>query len=125
MLGVFAEFEKAMITLRMKNGRDSAVAKGRWHGGSIYGYQHENGRLIIDPQEAEIVKRIFYLRKRKKLNPTKIAELLNHENIPTKRKHTRWHGYTVKKILGNSLYRGRIRYKGKTYDGTHEPIIKQ
>ena len=123
MLGVFAEFEKAMITLRMKNGRDSAVAKGGWHGGSILGYKHKDGHLIIDPAEAEVVKRIFALRKKKKTSPKQIAELLNHENVPTKRKTTKWHSYTVKKILGNSLYRGKIRYKGKTYDGTHEPII--
>jgi site-specific DNA recombinase len=124
MLGVFAEFEKAMITLRMKNGRDSAAAKGGWHGGSILGYQHDNGRLIVNQKEAEVIRRIFRLKKHNKLKPKKIAELLNHENIPTKRRTTKWHSYTVKKILGNPIYRGKIRYKGKTYDGIHEPIIK-
>lgn len=125
MLGVFAEFEKAMITLRMKNGRDSAVARGGWHGGQILGYDHENGHLVINSKEAEIVRRIFYLRRNKKFKPTKIAKLLNHEHISTKRGNTKWHSFTVKKILGNTLYRGKIRYKGKTYDGEYEPIIKQ
>lgn len=123
MLGVFAEFEKAMITLRMKSGRDSAVAKGGWHGGSILGYQHQDGKLVINPAEAEVVRKIFALKK-KRINSSKIAEILNHEQIPTKRKTTRWHSHTVKKILGNPLYLGRIRYKGQVYDGEHEPIIQ-
>ena len=92
MLGVFAEFEKAMITLRMKNGRNSAVAKGRWHGGHIYGYNHgKNGQLVINEHEAEIVKKIYNLKRYKKLSASKIAKLLNNEKIKTKRGTTKWH----------------------------------
>src|SRR3989344_5446538 len=91
MLGVFAEFEKAMITLRMKNGRNSAVAKGRWHGGQIYGYDNgKNGELIINPKEAETVRRIYKLKRYQKLTCSKIAKLLNSEGIPTKRKGAKW-----------------------------------
>lgn len=121
MLGVFAEFEKAMITLRMKNGRDSAVLKGGWHGGSIYGYDNENGQLIVNQKEAEIVRRIFTLKKRMKI--AQITKLLNDENVTTKR-NTKWHSYTIKKLIGNPIYKGKLRYKGKVYDGQHEPIIK-
>lgn len=125
MLGVFAEFEKAMITLRMKNGRNSAVAKGMWHGGQVYGYDHgKNGELIINQLEADIVKRIYHMKRYEKMKASKIAKILNQEKIPTKRKTTRWHSLTVRKILANPIYRGQIRYQNQIYDGKHEPIIK-
>jgi site-specific DNA recombinase len=124
MLGVFAEFEKAMITLRMKNGRNSSVAKGNWHGGPIFGYNStKNGRLVINEKEAETVKRIYYLNRYKELSSSALARLLNKEGIPTKRKNTRWHSLTIKKILKNPFYRGKIRFKNLTYPGKHEPIL--
>lgn len=123
MLGVFAEFEKAMITLRMKNGRSSAVSKGGWHGGSVYGYDHgKSGELVINKIEAETVKKIYYLKRYKKVSAGQIAEILNSEKIPTKRK-TKWHALTVRKILRNPIYKGYLRYNGNTYDGKHEAII--
>jgi len=125
MLGVFAEFEKAMITLRMKNGRNSSVAKGNWHGGQVYGYDHDGkGRLIVNKQEADMVRRIYHLKRYKKMKISHIAKLLQSEGIPTKRKNTKWRPLTVKKILTNKLYKGYIRYNGNLYEGNHESIIK-
>ncbi len=125
MLGIFSEFEKSMITLRMKNGRASSVAKGNWHGGSIYGYDHgKNGELIINKAESEVIKRIWHLKRYKQMNASQISKILNEEKVPTKRKDTKWYPLTVRKILRNPIYRGVIRYKGKTYEGNHEPILK-
>ena len=123
MLGVFAEFEKAMITLRMKNGRNSAVAKGGWHGGQIYGYDTRNGQLFINEQEAPIVRRIYHMKRYMRFTPSKIANVLNKETVPTKRKTTRWHSLTIRNILKNPIYRGTIRYKEQNYEGKHERII--
>ncbi len=124
MLGVFAEFEKAMITLRMKNGRERAVSKGKWHGGQIFGYDTKDGHLTLNSKEAAIVKRIFYLRRYKSLTPAKIAKVLNQDKIPTKRGTLRWRQLTVSKILNNKIYRGSIFYQGQFHKGSHEPIIK-
>lgn len=125
MLGVFAEFEKAMITLRMKNGRNSSVSKGNWHGGQVYGYEHgKSGELLIDKKEAQIVIKIYYMKRYQKCSPAKIADWLNHEKIPTKRKTTKWHSLTVRKILRNPIYKGFLRYQGQTLQGNHEAIIR-
>lgn len=123
MLGVFAEFEKAMITLRMKNGRDSSVSKGRWHGGEVYGFDNKDGMLLINKREADVVKQIFHLKRYKRMKLNKIAEHLNSQNIPTKRGTTKWWPSTIKKILTNNLYKGKISYKGQTYEGQHQAII--
>ncbi len=123
MLGVFAEFEKAMITLRMKNGRESAVSKGRWHGGLVFGYDHKQGQLVINQKEAEIVKKIFYLNRYKKQTSSYIAKELNRLDVPTKTKKGKWRNMTVEKILNNKIYRGQVLYRGKFYKGKHESII--
>ncbi|MCA9359937.1 recombinase family protein [Candidatus Kaiserbacteria bacterium] len=125
MLGVFAEFEKAMITLRMKNGRNNAVAKGFWHGGQVYGYDASNGRLVINKSEADIVRRIFHMKRYQRMNCSQIARTLNAENVPTKRTGSIWRPLTVKKMLANPIYKGQMRYNNKLYNGKHEPIIKR
>mgnify|MGYP001048299702 CR=1 FL=1 len=46
----------------------------------LYGYQIEDGKLIHQPQEAEIVRRIFTLYLEGKLQ-REISDLLNGEGI--------------------------------------------
>src|SRR3989344_1431967 len=82
MLGVFAEFEKAMITLRMKNGRNSSVNKGNWHGGQVYGYDHgKSGELLVNKKESAIVLKIYHMKRYQKCSPAKIADWLNNEKV--------------------------------------------
>lgn len=123
IIGAFSEFERAMITMRLTNGRASAAAKGRWHGGEIYGYDCKAGQLITNQAEADIVRKIFHLKRYKRMNLTKIAAYLNVRNIPTKRGGNRWWPSTIKKILTNDIYRNKISYKGNIYEGQHEKII--
>jgi len=123
MLGVFAEFEKAMIGLRMKNGKYSAVAKGKWHGGSIYGYDSDkNGKLTINNYESEVVKRIFLMKKRQHKGLTEISQILNTENVKTKL-GGKWYASTIKAILTNPIYKGKLRFNKKVYDGQHPSIL--
>lgn len=102
----------------------------------------ESGHLIINPAEAEIVKRIFreYLEG---ASCQKIARGLERDGIRTARGNPRWHDSTVRKILENEKYMGdallqktytidfRNKKRGKN-NGTlpqyyieddHEPII--
>jgi site-specific DNA recombinase len=123
MLGVFAEFEKAMITLRMKNGRDSAVSKGKWHGGLIYGYESKGGQLTVNKTESEIVKKIFYFRRYKKMTASEIANFLNENKIPTKRGNTKWWPSSVNRILNSKTYKGILNYKNEQFPGEFEKIL--
>ncbi|MBI4158297.1 MAG: recombinase family protein [Candidatus Yanofskybacteria bacterium] len=119
MLGVFSEFEKAMIGLRMKNGKHVAVSKGKWHGGFVYGYNNDgNGQLTINKSESEIVKKVFYMRNKQHKTYIKIADYLNTENIKTKL-GGKWHASTIRAIIKNPIYKGKMRFGDKTYDGLH------
>ena len=81
---------------------------------NFLGYdKDESGHLIINPAEAEIVKRIFreYLEG---ASCQKIARGLERDGIRTARGNPRWHDSTVRKILENEKYMGDALLQ-KTY----------
>jgi site-specific DNA recombinase len=122
MLGVFSEFEKAMIALRLEGGRERKAKNGGWHGGKIYGYDNQDGDLIINQVEAEVVNMILKLRKSKK-SYKKIAQELTAMNKITKRGNAIWRSSSIKKIVNNPIYKkGLITYKGKTYQSKSQTI---
>ena len=124
MLGVFSEFEKAMIALRLEGGRERKAKNGGWHGGKIYGYDNDEGNLVINHQEAKIITQIFSQRRKKKSLKI-IAKELTDLNIPTKRGNKNWSPSTIKKILSNPIYKkGLISYKGERYQSSVELILR-
>ncbi len=123
MLGVFSEFEKAMIALRLEGGRENKAKSGGWHGGKIYGYNNLEGNLIINEQEAKTINLIFTLRKNKKSFKV-IAKHLTELRIPTKRGKEKWGASTIRKILNNPIYKkGIISYKGHVHQANKRIII--
>lgn len=66
MLGSFAEFERAIINERTRNGRIARVKERKFVGGKpALGYKvNEKGEFEIDEVEANIVKDIFKLRSK-------------------------------------------------------------
>lgn len=77
-----------------------------------YGYDNVNGEMIIVPEEAVVVKRIF-ADCLAGIGTYTIAKRLNAENVPT-RKNGKWHGGTVNGILKNEKYTGDVLFQ-KTY----------
>ena len=78
-----------------------------------YGYRIEDGRLVIDKREAEVVRRIFAAVLEGK-GANLITEELNLQGIPTKKGKGRWHPGTLRNILQNEIYIGDLRMQ-KTY----------
>lgn len=73
----------------------------------------ENGNLIIDPEQAEVVKRIYreYLEG---YSTKKIAQHLEKGGILTGAGKTKWYESSVNKILRNEKYMGDALLQ-KTY----------
>ncbi|HHN46483.1 MAG TPA: hypothetical protein ENN09_03480, partial [Planctomycetes bacterium] len=86
-----------------------------------YGYRLENGGLVVAPEEAEVVRRIFQWRiegRRFK----QIADELNKRGIKTKRRG-QWHHSTVRMIVGRPLYAGFHEHDGEYHPATYEAIV--
>lgn len=94
----------------------------------LYGYQIQDGKLIIQPQEAEVVKRIFSIY----LEGTyqwKIADILNADSVLYSQERPQWTMYRVGFILKNPRYMGADGYPvvvdAETFQTAQEIIQKR
>ena len=74
--------------------------------GRFLGYDRgEDGNLVLNEDEAQIIRRIYglFLQGR---SPYAIAKVLTSEGIPTPGKKKTWSASTVKSILTNEKYKG-------------------
>ena len=77
-----------------------------------YGYIWKDGKILVDPTQAKIVKRIFRELLSGK-GTEAIAKELNQEHIPTK-KGGRWNSTSIRGIIKNEKYTGDCIFQ-KTY----------
>lgn len=130
MNGIFEvldSYERLEIALKLKRGRLQKAKEGGYSGGGApYGYIVQRGskKILVEPREAEAVRRVFELNTMCPwLTLKEIADTLNVEGF---------HGKTggvfnlmlVKRILNRKdFYRGIYRYGGIEAYGKHEAII--
>lgn len=124
LLSVFAQLEREQIKERMQMGKLGRVKAGKISAWSNvpFGYTKVKDSYDVDPLRAGIVKRIYadYLAGK---SITKITKELNREGHIGK--GVNWSYRTVRQILGNVTYTGRIIFKGQVYDGLHTGIISK
>jgi site-specific DNA recombinase len=101
-----AEFERDMIKDRSQMGLKALALEHRWpNDHPPLGYlKADDGTLLIDEDEAELVERIFreYIEVR---SMPQLAHDLNQEGVPTKRGNE-WTPKSISDVLKNELYVG-------------------
>jgi len=111
-LASVAELEREIIGERARLGLHALARQGKWpNPHPPLGYdKYEDGRLVINRAEAELVKKIFqlYLKYR---SMSHVAYLLNKEGTRTKR-GKRWNARAVKDVFANRLYIGEYDVAG-------------
>lgn len=124
ILAVFAQLERSKITERTMNGKDSRAREGKWHGGKWIpiGYDYKDDMLEVNEYEALQITEIADLF----LKGTPIRTI---ERIVTEKgyrhKHGEWDAKTIRRVLQNQVYIGKIKNRDKYYDGIHDPILNQ
>lgn len=121
-----AEQERINIAKRTGSGRKLKAAAGGYSGGRApYGYRISEGRYVIVPDEAEMVRRVFELLDGGK-TLTDTAEWLNENGYKT-RGGKKFYASNIKAIRDNRpLYEGMYKYgKMDWVKGVHEPILKE
>ena len=128
IMGVFSEYEKGVISMRLQAGRIRKARHGGYAGGSpAIGYRalrdhgDRQSRLRVDEAEGKIIRYIFSMRGDGETLQA-IAETLNRMKAPTKR-GGKWHRRTIKYILDNPVYRGQISYAGVENQGNHTALV--
>ncbi|AMA72246.1 MULTISPECIES: recombinase family protein [Aneurinibacillus] len=113
MRGAIAEFEKAKINERMSRGRREKARQGRvLRDFQVYGYSYnkETEQMIINEEEAAIVRLIFdlFTKPGAVQGMNGIAHYLTKQAIPTKKGKGVWHRQVVRQILMNRAYIGEF-----------------
>jgi DNA invertase Pin-like site-specific DNA recombinase len=128
----FAQFEREVTGERIRDKIAASKKKGMWMGGNVpLGYDANERTLVINPAEAETVRRIFALYRELGC-VRRVKEEADRLGLHTKRTtraggaerggkpFTRGHIYTV---LSNPIYTGQIAHKDQLYPGQHPALI--
>jgi len=136
--GYADEMERVRSRQRVRDAHHRLAAQGYSTGARAYGYQNIpvcNGgdkpshvKLEIHPEEAEVVRRIFQMYADGH-GLKQVARQLNAEGIPAPRKQPAgWWDGTVRAILHQELYRGRMiwgRTRKDDRNGRTGLLVKQ
>lgn len=113
ILSSMAEGESASISENNKWSIKKCFLDGTYKLGYMpYGYCWKDGEILVDPEQAEIVKRIFRELLSGK-GTEAIAKELNQEQVPTKKSGC-WTSTSIRDIIRNEKYTGDCIFQ-KTY----------
>lgn len=125
LLAVFAQLEREQIKERTWMGRVARAKTGLHHGGGNIpiGYDYEDGKLIVNPYEAEQVRKIYewYLSGASLKAITDKLQDAGYTN-----KYSSYNSWSsVRSILENETYIGRLHFGDVVVDHAHEAIITE
>ena len=111
IMATLAQNESKKISQRVKAGQMISFKNGVFYGnGNILGYDRVDGKLIINKEQAETVKRIFELYLEGN-GVRRIQDIMEQEGRKTASGLTRWQSGNINRVLSNSFYCGRIEYR--------------
>jgi len=124
----FAQFEREVTAERIRDKIAASKKKGMWMGGiPPIGYTTKDRELIVDPEGAKVVKKIFatYLEVGCLNQLKREVDRLGYQTRPSRpgafaRPYSRGHLYNM---LCNPIYIGEIRHKDQRFPGRHEAIV--
>lgn len=104
MFFAMAENEVAETSKRTKRGNNTSIIQNRIRNNSIFGwdFQRETNSLIINKEEAEIVRFIYQISETNGLKKT--AKIVNEKGYRTK-KGMLWTDSTIKTLIVNPKYK--------------------
>ncbi len=112
IISAFAEFERNIIGERTTFGMRRKSKEGGFVNKPPFGYKMTDKNLKFDLENASKVRQIFEDYLSGSLNLNKLAKK---------------HGFSVnglKKILGNRVYLGEVKFAGEANKGSHEALIE-
>jgi site-specific DNA recombinase len=129
--GMIAEYERAQIIERSRRGKRHRAMMGSQSvlSGAPYGYHYVKktdgfpAYYEVIEREAEVVRQVYKLYTEDSLSIGGIVRWLNDNDIPTRKRISRWERSTVWAMLRNPAYKGTACY-GKTKTSERKIITR-
>src|SRR5262245_35989383 len=132
----FAQFEREIIGERTRDKIAAARRKGKRCGGmAILGYDVDphNGKLVVNEEEAALVRAIYGLYLRHETLALVVRELarrgwVNKRWVTRKGRARGGRAFTkstLHKLLTNVTYAGKVRYKKELYAGEQAAVVDE
>ena len=121
LLEGMAEYYSAELSQKVKRGMNETRLKGNFTGGNlIYGYKVENRKILINEEQAKVVRYIYEQYALGVYVKDIIADLTD--------KHILNHGKpfarnTIYNILKNEKYSGIYRFNNQTFENMYPQIV--
>jgi len=142
MLVAFAQFERESIAERVKMNMMHKAKRGEWCGANQapYGYKNVDKKLVVVPEEAAVIRKIFEWYASGRYGLRSLCEKLNNCGFRTRRGNY-WVTPALRNVIVNPVYAGymawnrtkrkntkTIRRKPSEWvvsEGRHEAIISK
>jgi site-specific DNA recombinase len=127
--GVFAEYERVLISERMRRGRLYRLRQGQAVPHQApYGYRYQPGSRqqpsawVVVPEAAALVEQMFAWYTQEPVSLGQVAQRLNQQHIPSP-EGRRWYANTVGRLLRQPAYKGTTYYSRHQadYSGVGQP----
>ena len=118
----FAQFERELISERIRDKIIEKAKKGLWcNGRPPFGYVRDDRKLVIEPKDAAIVRKMFETYAdspsvAEVYNKLKSDGVKNRSGLPFTKT-------SIDAMLKNVFYAGKTKHKENVYHGVHEPIV--
>lgn len=117
VLSAVAEIERENILVQTMEGRKQKAREGKWNGGQApFGYtlDSKNSTLVVNPEEAEMVRLIFDKFVHTDMGADTICDYLNQHGYSKKRVRDQEVSHFTRsflmRVLDNPVYTGKIAY---------------
>ena len=126
ILFAFAELELKKIAQNWSDAVSQAIEAGKYISAKPpVGYRKgDNGQLVLDPDVAPIIQRVFRLRAQGK-SYRELAEFLDAQGIRSSWGSPHWSASTAGKILTNRAYLGEAGYGDIVNTHAHERLVSE
>ena len=123
LLEGMAEYYSAELSQKVKRGMNETRLKGNFTGGTIiYGYNVENHKVVINEEQAEVV-RFIYEQYALGVYVKDIIQKLNEKHIYNRGKP--FARNTIYNILKNEKYSGIYRHNNEVFENMYPRIVSQ
>ena len=118
------------ISKKTKMGTSAKAEGGDYPSTAPIGYlnyrvsKKEKSKIIIDPQKAPLIRRLFELMATGHYSLSMLVEAMRKDGLRNRRGNP-LQETAISYLLRNPFYFGIFKWKGRIYDGLHEPIISK